>query len=234
MELTPRLEAVASFVDAGSTVADIGTDHALLPIALIQRGRCRHAILTDIRRGPLETARENVRAAGLLPMAEFYLTDGIKEILPLHPDCYIIAGMGGETIAGILSVELTRYLSGVKLILQPMTKQRELREFLTTNGFHINTEVLAREKERIYTIMCCCFDGKGEEYTELELTCGRPELEMSDSTAADYLEGVKRQLERQYFGRRLAHTDTDADRQLLEALGKHIEQLKAALKNENN
>ena len=222
MELTKRLAKIASYINVGSVVADIGTDHAALPIRLLSSGVCRHAILTDFHKGPLDSAKDTVRQAGLTHFVEFYLTDGIAEILALKPDWYVIAGMGGETIANILTVENTRHLSQSRFILQPMTKQEKLREALCELGYIIDNEELVREDNRIYTVMTAHFTGEKQSYSPLELVCGRYELTRNDPDTLFYLTKVLENLKKQYFGKRLAHTDTPQDAELINELERHI------------
>lgn len=226
MELTKRLSKIASYINVGSVVADIGTDHAAIPIWLLSNGICSHAILTDIHKGPLDSAKENMKRAALSSFAEFYLTDGISEILSLRPDWYVIAGMGGETIAGILSVENTRFLTSSRFILQPMTKQEKLRETMSELGYVIDSEELVREDDRIYTVMTAHYTGEKQTYSPLELICGKPQLEKSDPDTLFYLEKILDNLKKQYFGKRLSRTDTPEDLALIKELEGHISSLK--------
>ena len=101
--LDERLKTVAALVRPGSRVADIGTDHGYLPVYLVKEGICPRAIAADLRSGPLESARRHVTAAGLSDRIDLRLGDGLTPIEPQEVDDMIIAGMGGETIAGILA-----------------------------------------------------------------------------------------------------------------------------------
>lgn len=159
-ELTARLAAVAARVRPGSRVADIGTDHALLPVWLLQSGRCPAAIASDIGEGPADAARRTVSEAGLAARIPVRVGDGLSPILPDEVDDVVIAGMGGETIAEILHaapwVRDVRY----RLVLQPMSKPERLRRFLYEGGFAIEEEVVAAEGERLYAVMVCRFTGE--------------------------------------------------------------------------
>lgn len=98
-----RLQKVAALVRPGSRLADIGTDHAYLPTALVQRGVCPTAIASDVRPGPVQAARRTVEAAGLNDKIDVRLGDGLEPIRPDEAEDIVIAGMGGETIAAILA-----------------------------------------------------------------------------------------------------------------------------------
>jgi len=142
---------VGELVPAGVRLADVGTDHAYLPAALILEGKIPFAIATDLRQGPLARARETVRQAGLTGKVAFRLCDGLRGIRPDEADAAAIAGMGGETIAAILSAAPWTRERDIPLILQPMSSMPELRGWLQANGFRIGEERLAREGETLYT-----------------------------------------------------------------------------------
>ena len=102
MELSKRLEAVAAFVTAGYTLADIGTDHAYIPIELVRTGHIPQAIAMDVNRGPLERAEENIREHGLSGRISTRLSDGFSAMEPGEADSAVIAGMGGGLTIRIL------------------------------------------------------------------------------------------------------------------------------------
>ena len=105
IKLSPRLAAVASFVGTGS-VADIGTDHAQLPIWLVQNGRPR-ALASDINEGPCQRARVNIYQWGLHGKIKVKCCAGLDGIEDFSPDNIVIAGMGGELITSILAESVT-------------------------------------------------------------------------------------------------------------------------------
>ena len=153
IELTPRLRMAAELVPAGVRLADVGTDHAYLPAALILEEKIPFAIAADLRQGPLARARETVRRAGLTGRVAFRLCNGLTGIRPDEVDAAVIAGMGGETIAAILEAAPWVRERDVPLILQPMSSMAELRGWLQGNGFRIEEERLAREGETLYTAL---------------------------------------------------------------------------------
>ena len=101
--LQPRLRAIADLVPAGSRLADIGTDHGYIPIDLLLDGRISAAIATDIGALPLDHARRTARCCGLTEGIDFRLGDGLAPLAPGEADVIVIAGMGGDSVAAILS-----------------------------------------------------------------------------------------------------------------------------------
>ena len=140
IHLTPRLQMTAELVPRGARLADIGTDHAYLPAALLQEGKIPFAIVSDLRQGPLERARATVRACGLYHQTAFRLCDGLRGFRREELDAAVIAGMGGATIAEILENAPWTSWEGFALVLQPMSSMPELRGRLREKGFCIAEE----------------------------------------------------------------------------------------------
>ena len=172
LELSPRLRMVASLIPAGARLADVGTDHAYLPVALILEGKIPWAVAADLRRGPLDRARATVRQYGLTGRTAFRLCNGLTGIRPDEVDAVAIAGMGGETIAAILSAAPWVRTEDVPLILQPMSSFPDLRGWLQGNGFAIQEERLAREGEMLYTALLVR-TGEMEPMSPAELWAGK-------------------------------------------------------------
>lgn len=156
--LTPRLDCIIRHVHA-DTAADIGTDHAYVPVELIRSGRAKKVIAADVRKGPIEIAKANINKYGLSNKIETRLGSGISVINNDEADTVIIAGMGGELIRDIMSsdIEKTRF---PLFILQPMNSQYELRVWLLENGFEIMTEDIECEGKRVYNLMKVKYTGK--------------------------------------------------------------------------
>ncbi len=176
-ELSPRLEGVISLIRHGVVVADIGCDHALVSAELLRRGIVKKAILSDIRPGPVARARENVsrycESCGLSSEAfVILLGDGLSEACRYAPDDVVIAGMGGEMIAKILDDSEYAKSEGVSLILQPMSSIPELRSYLASEGYEIETERRIREDDKFYEIILCHYNGHSYELDEVALECG--------------------------------------------------------------
>lgn len=153
LELTPRLRMVADMLPEGAVLADVGTDHAYLPTALMLEGKIPGAIAADLREGPLSRAKETAREYALEDKMSFRLCDGLSGIKADEVGAVSIAGMGGETIAMILSAAPWTREQNTALVLQPMSSMDELRVWLGKNGYVIHEERLAKEGDTIYTAM---------------------------------------------------------------------------------
>ena len=153
LELTPRLALLASWVSEGARLADIGTDHAYLPVWLMLAGRLRAAIASDLRAGPLDRARATGKTWGVADRIDFRLGPGLDTVAPEEADTVVIAGMGGETIAAILAAAPWTADGKHRLLLQPMTRAWELRAFLADNGYAITREALVRDRGTLYPVM---------------------------------------------------------------------------------
>lgn len=166
MALSLRLKLIASLVPKGARVCDIGTDHALLPIYLIENNIAEFVIATDIRPLPLENAKRNVAASGLTGI-ELRLCDGLSAVKKDEVDTVIIAGIGGEVISGIISrAALIRNQPYPLLILQPTTSAEALRRYLYENGFEIKTETALKENGKLYSVITARFTGKVKKMPE--------------------------------------------------------------------
>ena len=172
MELSPRLRMVADLVPKGARLADVGTDHAYLPAALVLEGAIPGAIAADLRQGPLNRARATVQNCNLTGKVFFRLCDGLSGIRPDEVDAVAIAGMGGETIAAILADAPWVKERNVPLVLQPMSSMSDLRGWLYENGYRIHEERLAKEGDTLYTALSVQ-TGEMEPLTPAELWAGK-------------------------------------------------------------
>ena len=162
VRLDRRLKTVLGMVRVQGRIADIGTDHALLPCRLFQLGAA-DVIATDISDGPLERARATVELYGAEGGVRLMKCDGLEGV-PVRDDV-IIAGMGGELIADIIA--RCEFLnSDLHFILQPMTRDFVLRKRLYELGCEIIKEETAVAAHKVYTVMLCRYTGARQE-TEL-------------------------------------------------------------------
>ena len=149
--LTPRLSAIKNRIKA-EVAADIGTDHAYIPIHLIQENRAKKVIAADIKEGPARIAKENIEKSGLSKKIEVRIGSGLSVLKKGEADTIIIAGMGGILISEIIDANIDIAKSS-KLVLQPMNAQYELRKYLIENGFKITGEDMEIEGFKVYNIM---------------------------------------------------------------------------------
>lgn len=153
VKLPARLLGVAGLVPEGAVVADIGTDHALLPVYLVTTGKCPRVIASDVRPGPLEAARATVRAFGVERHVELRLGFGLAVLQPHEADAVVIAGVGGHSIAAILERSPAVRDSVRRFVLQPAKGAAFLRRWLADHGFRLVAEELAREGNRFHEAM---------------------------------------------------------------------------------
>ena len=151
--LSLRIETVLKKIDNCGVLLDVGCDHAYLVCEAVKSGRARRGIASDIRVGPLKAAEENIRRAGLSDKIDARLGAGLSTVAPKEADIAVIAGMGGMMIEKILKEGEDTARKMEKFILQPMNCITELRRFLFENGYRIENETLAKEQDRIYTVM---------------------------------------------------------------------------------
>ena len=172
MKLSKRLQTIADFVKKDAVVADIGTDHAHIPIYLIKNNIISKAYACDINKGPLEKAKENINYYGVKNI-ELRLSNGLEKLKTDEADTVIIAGMGGELITDILEKGRRFFESKRKFILSPHTKIDEVRKFLLSNGFEITKEDMCIDEGKFYTVMEVKYTENKEMYSEAELLYGK-------------------------------------------------------------
>ncbi len=153
MVLSERLTRIASYVPKGSVLADIGTDHALLPIYLVLEGICPRAIACDLYPGPLDSAKANVILYKLTQSIEIRQGDGLEPLQPGEADVIVIAGMGGAKIKEILEGSPAVLNETPCLILQPQRGSGVVRKWLFDHNWVITDEDLVLERDLFYEII---------------------------------------------------------------------------------
>ncbi len=156
-QLRKRLTAVAEAIPVCESLVDVGCVHGYVAVYAAKNGRARKITASDIKKGPLDRARSEVLAEGLSDIIELRLCDGLCGIE--RHDCVVIAGMGGETIVGILDAA-PWIKDGCTLVLQPMTRSEILREFLYNRGFEITGERIVSESGHLYCVITASYSGK--------------------------------------------------------------------------
>ena len=152
--ISKRLELVASFVPQGAILLDVGSDHAYLPIELIERGQIESAIAGEVVEGPYQSAVKNVEAHGLKEKIQVRLANGLAAFEEADQVSVItIAGMGGRLITRILEEGLDKLANVERLILQPNNREDDLRIWLQNHGFEIVAENILEEAGKFYEIL---------------------------------------------------------------------------------
>ncbi|WP_256667401.1 tRNA (adenine(22)-N(1))-methyltransferase [Pseudomonas sp. Fl5BN2] len=152
--LSMRLERVAAHVPAGARLADIGSDHGYLPVALMRRGAIATAVAGEVALTPFHAAERTVRESSLEQRITVRLADGLAAIEAADRITAIsICGMGGETIRDILDSGKAHLSGQERLILQPNGGEQPLRQWLMENDYRILCEELLRENRFDYEII---------------------------------------------------------------------------------
>lgn len=199
--MTPRLLAVAELAAPCNRLADVGTDHAYLPIYMIKKGLCVTAYACDVNEGPLDRARSAVARFGLADSVFPVKSDGLHSV-PADFDALTVAGMGGDLIARILYERPP--LCAEKIVLQPMTKPEVLRRFLFRHGYSILRERAVTEGEKNYIVLSV----KGEPCGDFsEADCYLPRNLDCTPDALDYLEKLLNSHQRRLLGLRRAEVE---------------------------
>ncbi len=160
IHMNKRLKLISTLIPAGVGFADVGTDHGYLPVYMAKSGYNGNIIASDLRPDPLSCAIAAAQEAHVEDTISFRLCDGLDGIAPDALDTIVIAGMGGDTICGILDRAEWCMDARFLLILQPMTKAEILRYWLTNNGFAITQEHLVRDAGEIYQLITTRFGGE--------------------------------------------------------------------------
>lgn len=188
--LDERLTSVVTYIKPNSKVADIGSDHGYIPLYLIKNNICTNVLVTDIKEGPLSSARKNFEKYGLEDKLMTMLYDGINPEILLNFDTVIIAGMGGSTISDILlKVKKELITNNTELIIQPMTEQEKLRKTLISIGYRIVSEKSPKtDNNKIYNVIYA-IKGENEKYSRAELILGKYSL---NENKENYLENLNK------------------------------------------
>ena len=158
VSLSKRLNAVASLVKLGSSVADVGTDHGYIPVYLVKNNISPFAVAMDINEKPLASCKALVKEEGLEGIIQTRLSNGLEKLNKGECDTVIIAGMGAELIVDILSN--CDFVNELHLILQPMTHPELARKYLFDNGFEINNDFIVTDGKHSYSIFDANYTGK--------------------------------------------------------------------------
>ena len=197
MILKGRLKLIADKVPECGVFADIGTDHAYLPIYLIKNNICTHAIASDVKPGPIRVANRNIMSHRLESKVETRMGSGLDTLMLGEADTIVIAGMGGTLLAQLLDEGKDKAQRAKNLVLQPMNDLDIVRQWLYNNGFNIYDEQMIDEGEKIYTVICAVFENANHEVREeFYYHVGEKLIEKKDPLLNKYCKMKIRQLER--------------------------------------
>lgn len=231
MMLDIRLRTAADMVPEGARLADIGSDHAYLPIALCLENKIEYALASDINDGPVNAARVNIQKNNLGDRITAVRADGLDKTKDFAPDCITVLGMGGELIVSILDKADWIKDGSITLVLQPMTHPEILADYLVKNGFAVIDDKIVRDgsrDDRIYRVICAKYDGRERNISNAEAHVGRINLDRGDSATVAYCERLIRIFETRAKGRLISGGDAGSELSLIEEIKKEL------AKNEGN
>lgn len=194
--LKGRLKLLADKVPICDVAADIGTDHAYVPIYLIQQGICKKAIASDVKIGPVKMADKNINLYNMNNQIETRLGNGLDTIAENEADTIIIAGMGGTLLTELLNANKQKACKASALILQPMNDLDVVRKWLYDNKFDIYDEELTAEGEKIYCVISAKYDCIDKQYDDFQLHVGEKLIKKNDPLLLKYCEMKVRQIEK--------------------------------------
>lgn len=187
MKLNGRLKAIAEQISQCGILADIGTDHAFIPIYAVENGICSRAVAADLREGPLKIAHANISRHGLEMLIETRLGSGLEPIMPYECDTIVIAGMGGSLIRDILSSSLKKAQAANEILLQPNNAADSLRKWLYETGFDITAEILTQDRGKLYCIIKARWSGVSSVCDDFSYYIGTKIFEGNERYINSYL-----------------------------------------------
>lgn len=164
INISERLKCVAGLVNKGARVADIGTDHAYLPIYLVQNGISNKVYACDVRKEPLRRAKLHIDEYGLSDKITTQLCDGLKGINKGDVDTVTICGMGGKLMKNILKAGIDKLGDNTQLVLSAQSELRDFRKYLIEAGIYIKSEHMLLEDGKYYFIFDCVYNTQDEYY----------------------------------------------------------------------
>lgn len=196
LNLKGRLKLIADKVPKCNVLADVGTDHAYIPIFLVQNGVCQKAIASDIKIGPVKMASNNISLYKLSEKIETRLGNGLDTIEINEADSIIIAGMGGTLLTELLEADKQKAVNTNTLVLQPMNDLHVVRKWLYDNAFEIYDEEMVAEGPKMYCVMSAEYSGHKKQYSDFELHVGQSLIEKKDPLLVTYCRMKVKQIDR--------------------------------------
>ena len=195
INISERLKCVAGLVNKGARVADIGTDHAYLPIYLVQNEISNKVYACDVRKEPLRRAKLHIDEYGLSDKITTQLCDGLKGINKGDVDTVTICGMGGKLMKNILKAGIDKLGDNTQLVLSAQSELRDFRAYLLEAGIDIKSEHMLLEDGKYYFIFDCVYNTQDEYYLNVtniqqnniyENAAAASDIHNNDSHKEDY------------------------------------------------
>ncbi|NLJ95478.1 MAG: SAM-dependent methyltransferase [Clostridiaceae bacterium] len=188
-----RIAQIAALIEPGSFVIDIGTDHAHLPIALIQNNICQKVLAIDANKKPLLTAKTNIKRFNMQDNINLMLNNDLDGISLDGDETIVLAGLGGFLISKILEKHKSKFTSKHRFLLQPNWTWYDLRKYLADNGFAINQEIVLKDQGRYYSLLDVQFTQVEYKINDYEAYVGiNQKYNQNETTRQIYLEYLAR------------------------------------------
>lgn len=212
--LSIRLKKIYDIMPECNCFADIGTDHAYLPVYMCAMGKCKTAIASDIVSGPLERANATILKFGMRDKISVRLGPGVSTLSSDEADVVSIAGMGGLIIAQILEQGRDVLKNATKIIVQPMTAVEDLREYLYKNNWNIDQEYLVKENDKLYNILSISLADSNTAFEpdDIDIFIGRHLIEDKPDLYNEYLERKIFKLDKMIAGLKKSSSENSADK----------------------
>ncbi len=223
-----RLKTIINFIDHNSIVADIGTDHGVVPIYLVEENIAKKVIATDISKPSLEKLKNKLQDKSGSLNIETRCSDGLESILPFEVDTIVISGMGGVLIEEILSHSINIAKTANRIILQPNNGADHLRRWLLNNGFYIVEEKDLYENKKYYTVLSVQ-TGIERTYSDKEYLYGRRLIESQSPVLFQYLKSLQK--EKEIILSKLIKVGSSSAETRIDELKKEITEIEEVLEN---
>lgn len=187
VRLSKRLQAVADFVDPNSFLADVGSDHAHLPIYLVSKNKIDYAEAIENKVGPFIRMKSNIDSSGFSGKIFASKSDGISELMP-EVDTLTLCGLGGILTKQILEAHKDKLDNIRTIIVDPHRDLKLVREYITSLGFRISNEKMVYEDKIYYSIVKFTRGSLPRPYTQKELLLGPKLLEERNPIFLEWVE----------------------------------------------
>ena len=207
--LSIRLKKIYDIIPDCNCFADIGTDHAYLPVYMCANDKCRCAIASDIVPGPLERAKSTILKYNMSDRISLRLGPGVSTVAKGEADVFSIAGMGGLIIAQILDNGRDTLSQAKKIIVQPMTAVTDLREYLYENNWSIDEEYLVKDNDKLYNILSISLTNTGNPVkpTDIDIFIGKHLINNKPDLYQEYLKRKIIKLKKKITGLQKSSSD---------------------------
>lgn len=226
IELSNRLKTISNLINNVKSIVDVGTDHGYIPIYLVGNSILDYAVASDINKGPVEKAKNNVKDFNLGNKISCRLGGGLTTVKPKEVDAAIIAGMGGNLIRDIIEESKGVFKTLDYAVLQPVQNPEVLREYIYKSGYTILDEIIVKDEEKYYEIIKVKYDNNKREVEPIYYEISEILLNKKEPLFKEYIEFKLNKYTRVYEN---LNEETELSRKRKEELRRIIQKLKEFL-----